>query len=88
MFLLSDASVFVLGDSVSGNNSNVLLPMLYLSQSCVTIAPIHHPLEDAGGNHRGGYVYGLSVHPPRLSGWGGWPEPGYRPEGIMCAGRC
>ena len=64
MFLLSDASVFVLGDSVSGNNSNVSLPILYLSQSFVTIAPVHHPLEEAGGNPSGGYVYGLSVHLP------------------------
>ena len=41
------------------------MPILYLSQSFVTIAPIHHLLEEAGGNHRGGgYVYGLSVHLP------------------------
>ena len=89
MFLLSDASVFVLGDSVSGYNLNVLLLILCLSQSFVTIAPIHHLLEEAGGIHREGYVYGLSVHFPlayRVVGVD--PEPGYLPEGIMCAGRC
>ena len=87
MFLLSDASVFVLGDSVSGNNLNVSLPILCLSQSFVTIAPIHHLLEEAGGIHRGGLcVWLISTPPPRLSGVD--PEPGYRPEGIMCAGRC
>ena len=69
------------------------MPILCLSQSFVTIAPIHHLLEEAGGIHRGGDVYGLSVHLPLayrvvVVVVGGDPEPGYRPEGVMCAGRC
>ena len=30
------------------------MPILCLSQSFVTIAPIHHLLEEVGGIHRGG----------------------------------
>ena len=48
------------------------MPILCLSQSFVTIAPIHHLLEEAGGNHRGGLcVWLISTLPPRLSGDGG-----------------
>ena len=65
------------------------MPILCLSQSFVTIAPIHHLWVEAGGIHRGGamcmaYQY---TSPSLIGGWGD-PKPEYRPEGIMCAGRC
>lgn len=44
--------------------------MLYLSQSFVTIAPVHHLLEEAGGIHREGamcMVYQYTS--PSLIGW-------------------
>ena len=48
------------------------MPILCLSQSFVTIAPIHHLLEEAGGNPSGGLcVWLICTPPPRLSGGGG-----------------
>lgn len=48
------------------------MPILCLSQSFVTIAPIHHPLEEAGGIHRGGAMcMAYQNTSPSLIGWWG-----------------
>ena len=47
------------------------MPILCLSQSFVTIAPIHHLLEEAGLIHRGGLCVWLISTPPLAYRGGG-----------------